>query len=142
MSAVSFLLLFIFSWVNTNRIGIIYVPTVIFAAIGISTFANNKQKLFYGAFLLYTVLFLSFCVCYFSPIYTNSKEYTEQFFTSYEQALLKAEELDGNNTKTIYSDAFINMPYIYNLFYEQPSPYEFMENAVFYNTNDEFYNRE
>ena len=138
LSAVSFLLLFVFSWVNTNRIGIIYVPTVIFAAIGISVFTNRKQKLFYGVFLLYAVLFLGFCVCYFSPIYTNSKEYTEQFFTSYEQALLKAEELDNNNTKTIYSDAFINMPYIYNLFYEQPNPYEFMENTVFYNTNDEF----
>lgn len=138
LSATSFPLLFIFSWVNTNRIGIVYLPVVLFASIGLYNLLKINKKLFYGCTGVFCCLFIFFCYSYFSPAYMNSAVSVNQFSPGYQNALAKAEELDDNNKKTIYVDAPINMPYVQNLFYYTPSPYEFINNAVWYNKGDEF----
>ena len=138
LSAVSFALIFIFAWVNTNRIGIIYVPIVLFASIGIYEFTQKKKKFFYFTLAAYSLLFISFCFIYFTPSYLESDSVINQFVPTYREALAKAEELDDDNKKTIYIDAPVNMPYVYNLFYNKTNPYDFINNVIWYNKNDEF----
>jgi len=134
-SFISSMLLFIYyNDPNINRVNAIYMPMIIFTAIGISNLTKEKSQL--AAFSIsYALCFTGFLNQYFSPEY--KQQVANEFYTSLDEAILKAENVcnDGEN---IYVTARVNMPYIYVLFYTQPSPEEFIDTVVYSNPKAQF----
>lgn len=101
------LLLGLLIHVNINRVNIIWIPLIIFAAVGICEFCERIDKrLFVIFFCIYAVLFIRFEKYYFTdyakeiaPVFSDGLESAIQEATSYENDIC----VDGANwVKILY----------------------------------------
>lgn len=126
--ACSFLLLLIYINPNVNRVNILYLPLIIFTALGVFALWKYK-KIFWLTVCVYLLCFIHFYKAYFGADYRAFIAHS--FFASVEQAVDKATELAGpGGTVYITADA-INMPYILVLFYKQIPPRRYLETVRF-----------
>lgn len=139
----------IVSSINVNRINIIWLVINIFCAYGLYYIINsyNYSKIF--TIIVILVYFLSiagFIYIYYSGTYNEYGEYDLKFNndsikSSYNIGFDRAVDYaDYINDKEIYicnRSSSLYQPYIYMLFYNPVSPYEFNENVVF-NPIDEY----
>lgn len=127
-------LFFAFEVTNINRVNAVYFPLIIFTAAGLTELIKNKTALAATA-LSYLLFFGGFCHAYFRPEYRE--KISSEFFASFGDALLKAEELSGGNV--IHVTNAVNMPYIYVLFYNKIPPEQFYATAVIENIDAEYH---
>ncbi|MDY3861982.1 MAG: glycosyltransferase family 39 protein [Ruminococcus sp.] len=130
----SLTLFFVYQDPNANRLNSMYVPLIIFTAVGISDLFKSKTAMV-SIITAYAICFTGFSVQYFSQETRSSL--SKEFYSSYDEAILKAEELSGG-TKPVYDSTSVLMPYIFNLFYTQPDPNEFVNQAVINNRGAQF----
>lgn len=119
---------------NINRVNSIYLPMIIFTAIGVSSLIKSKTALISIA-AAYAICFAGFNAQYFGEAYKQS--ISKEFYDSFDEAIIKAEELSYNN-QTVYVTANVNMPYIYVLFYTQTPPSDFINTVQYYNPQSQF----
>lgn len=134
MFACSFLLFFIYSSTNINRVNALYLPAIIFTAAGIES-ATKKPRAALAVGLSYCIMFCGFAAHYFGSSYRA--EISREFFDSFDSAIMKAKEVSGEED-TIFVTGRVNMPYIYVLFYTQTPPQEYISTVKIRNPNAEF----
>ena len=118
--------------ININRINIIYLPLLYFIARGI-IFIGKRWFLLAGmVILLYIAWFGLFTYTYF-------KTYPPLVASAFNQSLGDAiQDASSRTDGVIYISNELHLPYAYVLFYEQPSPYEFINSAVYPNPEENF----
>lgn len=119
---------------NINRVNAIYLPMIMFTALGAGSFIKSKTQLISIA-VTYAICFVGFTAQYFGEPYKQS--IANEFYDSFDEAILKAEELSGGN-QTVYVTSNVNMPYIYVLFYTQTPPSDFINTVVYSNPQSQF----
>lgn len=119
---------------NINRVNAVYLPMIIFTAIGISSFIKSKTQLISIA-AAYSICFAGFTMQYFGDSYRQS--ISAEFYDSFDEAIIKADEL-SQGTQNVYVTANVNMPYIYVLFYTQTPPAEFINTVQYANPKSQF----
>jgi 4-amino-4-deoxy-L-arabinose transferase-like glycosyltransferase len=117
---------------NINRINILWLPVLYYTARGIVTLPKLLPAAGCAAVC---VSFCLFCHTYFSEAYQTDVAYAFAF--GYQECLSEAETLvdAGGN---IYVTSYMNQPYISYLFWDNVSPYEYMQNAEKPNPHDAF----
>jgi len=130
----TFALFFIYKDTNINRVNGIYLPLIIFTAIGLSTLLKNKTA-FLAVLCTYIIFFCGFNIEYFGNDYRN--QISNEFYSSFDEAIIKAEEI-ADSDDTVYVTKRVNMPYIYVLFYTKPSPVDYHNTVKFENVNTQF----
>ncbi|MGN1481287.1 glycosyltransferase family 39 protein [Porcipelethomonas sp.] len=130
----SMLLFLYYKEPNINRVNAIYLPMIIFTAVGICELSHKRSQILAFA-VSYAICFAGFTSQYFSESYRT--EIGNEFYESFGDAIFKADELCQNG-ETIYVSANVNMPYIYTLFYTQPSPYDFLDTVSYSNPQSQF----
>lgn len=132
-TACAFMLFFVYSDTNINRVNSIYIPLIIYSAIGAVEMIRGKSAAI-SVMLAYAMMFTAFGCTYFGDDYR--KDISEKFFYSFDSAILKAQEIaDG---QTVYVTDSVNMPYIYVLFYTQTPPQEYLDTVEIANRNAQF----
>lgn len=123
----AFLLLFVLSDANINRINILIIPLIYYAVSGIYFCTEKSKNILMVISVIYILLFIGFEVTYFSM---NNNGYT--FVDDVEDVIEYVNSLDVDN---IYFEYCFKEPYIYVLYYTQCDTYEFI-NTVEYFDND------
>ena len=132
---VSSLLLFAFyGEPNINRVNAVYVPLIIFTALGIEALWP-KRKVFAAVCLAYALCFAGFNAKYFGREF--KEEVGREFFESFGDALAAA-DMSRTDDSPVHVCTQVNMPYIYALFYTRPDPHVFVETVEYYNPGDQF----
>jgi 4-amino-4-deoxy-L-arabinose transferase-like glycosyltransferase len=96
---------------NINRICLVYIPIIFFAAYGLSSVLKNIRGFGYTLIVLYCISFLHFNSVYYGKW---AVEMREHFFYSYIDAIKYATENTEQNT-AIYITNRVNQPYIHVL---------------------------
>lgn len=125
------LLLGLFESVNINRINILFLPVVFFAAVGIRSLATSRTALM-GALLYFFVSFISFMTVYFGSYRERA---SGAFFASFGEAVTFAEQ---STTGSICVTDRVNQPFIFVLFFGWIDPREFNRTVVYGNPAAEF----
>ena len=120
---------------NINRVNAIYIPMLILTSVGLRDFIKDK-KMFGMIIGLYAVYFICFLISYFSFSYRDM--IGREFFESYGEAILKAEELTKDNDKVIYSVADVNASYVQVLFYTKTPVGDFLSSVKYKNPGAQF----
>lgn len=119
---------------NINRLNIIFIPILLYTALGIYfvIYTTHYKKLIaYLIILLYCIFFIIFALKYFEQNW-------DQYFTfegNLEEAMHYIKSLDKDK---IYITNTIKEPYIYLLFYNKESSTEFNNTVEYYNSYVEF----
>jgi hypothetical protein len=108
--------------VNINRINIVFLPMIFFAAVGICAVATSRVIL--AAIIAYHCLaFLSFTHTYFGSYRAQA---SPAFFASFGDAINKAA---SGTSGPICITALVNEPYIFVLFYRKTDPHIFLRSV-------------
>lgn len=131
---ISAAILFLFlNYINSNRINCIFIPVIIFTAIGINSVATNKKTAV--AILCSYVIFCSaFTIKFYSNSYTNSQN--SNLYESLGTAIKYADSITED--QTIYVTNDVTMPYIYVLFYTKENPHEYINTVKFEEGRSDF----
>lgn len=128
---VSVLMAFVTS-VNINRINVIFYPIILLLVAGFLWLSQKVKALGILSAVTFSLFFVLFTTVYF-------RDYPERigpaFYDSFGEAIQYASE---ESTGNIYVTDQVNMPYIYVLFYEQISPYDFLETVNYANPGGAF----
>lgn len=118
---------------NINRVNSIYLPMIIYTAIGLGDLLKNRKQII-SVLAAYAIMFSGFSAQYFGDVYKES--IATEFYESFGEAVDKADFIANGND--IYVTANVNMPYIYVLFYEQPNPSDFYTTVNYTNPGAQF----
>lgn len=119
---------------NINRINSIYIPLLIFSAVGITGLAPDRRKLAAIA-VAYALCFSGFLTRYFGEDFKKAS--AEDFYDTFDDALEKATEISqGERTINVTTQPL--MPYIYALYVSKTPPQKFMTTAVIANPGEMF----
>lgn len=127
----SFALMFIVD-PNINRINIAWIPLIYFSIIGIieiTSYNLTLRKTIIGSYMAY---FLAFA-CYYPTKYND--DIKPNFFYSLGESIEFANSLKVDK---IYITKYINMPYIFALFYDKENPNTFINTHVYSNPGGAF----
>ncbi len=130
-------LFLVYSDPNINRVNAIYFPLIICTAAGLADMLKGK-KVMLAVAGCYFLLFAGFCSQYFGKEYRD--QIAEEFFASFGEALVQADELakTDQGKRTVYVTGNVNMPYIYALFYNRIDPEVYLQTAEFWERNTAF----
>ena len=120
----AFLLLFVLTETNINRINILIMPLVYYTVLGIYLIIQNYKKSFFAIAIVYSVLF----ICFECNYYLEKKE-NYVFVNNIEQIIKYVDSLDVDD---IYMEYTFKEPYIYVLYYTQANPYEFINTVKYF----------
>ncbi|MDO8469250.1 MAG: glycosyltransferase family 39 protein [Candidatus Peribacter sp.] len=129
----SAILLGIFESANINRINILFLPVIFFAAAGIRLLAVSRTALI-GAILYFALSFVVFSFVYFGSYRARA---AGAFFASFGEAVTFAEK--SSSGRLCITDQ-VNQPSIFVLFYGQLDPRDFFRTVVYENPNGSFRN--
>jgi hypothetical protein len=128
--------------VNVNRINVLFLPLIFFAASGIIYFCffikfhflKGKLSKFMlpSVIIIYFLFFISFSCAYFK---TYSEKIGPSFFESFGGAINYAVEIDN---QPICVTNQVNMSYIFVLFYRQIDPNIFVKTVKYMNPGGEY----
>jgi 4-amino-4-deoxy-L-arabinose transferase-like glycosyltransferase len=131
LSAALFLSLFALEEININRITILFVPLIFFAAVAVRELAVSRGAL--AAILVFFVLLLAqFAHSYFGWYRTA----TEPVFGAGFGAAV--DKLARSTSGPVCITTQINEPYIYVLFYRKLDPHVFVRSVRYVNPGAEF----
>lgn len=117
---------------NINRINFIWIFISYFIAVGIYALAG-----FMGKFALLLPLLLTLSLGVFIQDYMS--EFDGRKPSYYYPGLGAAiEYVSAKNPESVYISGGVNQPYIYLLFYEKMSPWDFNESVSFYDDSAAF----
>jgi Dolichyl-phosphate-mannose-protein mannosyltransferase len=117
---------------NINRINLIWLPLVYFAAVGLASMAKTR----FVAAALVTVhlgLFVNFAATYFGDYRDKT---ASAFFPSFGQAVNAAS--DAVPGKICVTNSSVCMPYALVLFYRRIDPHQFIATVDYAKGDDEF----
>jgi 4-amino-4-deoxy-L-arabinose transferase-like glycosyltransferase len=112
---------------NINRINVFWLPSYIFIILGIIKILTIFPKIKYILPALYIIFFITFTVIYFT---SYQKRISLDNNEGLEEAILSVDQ-----NKKIYITEQINQPYIFWLYYNEISPYDYLEGRIIPNEN-------
>ena len=110
---------------NINRICLVYIPIIFFAAYGFSDILQKVRGFGYVLIVLFCVSFFHFNSIYYGKW---ADEMRDHFFYSYIDAVKYAVENTDQNA-SIYVSNWVNQPYIHVLFATKHNLQNFLETA-------------
>ena len=119
---------------NINRVNIVFLPLILFAAMGLADVMKRDWKRILAIVLTYCILFTGFATGY---VKQYVQEQNSAFYADLGEAIQKANEA-ADADDTIYVTTEINMPYIFVLFYTQIPPREYLETVQIEDYEAEF----
>lgn len=123
----AFLLLFILSLPNINRINILIIPLIYYTILGIDYCAEKSKNLFIVISIIYILLFISFEITYFSM------ENNGYVFASDIQDVI--EYVDNLEVDEIYFEYAFKEPYIFVLYYTEYNTNDFVNTVEYFDEN-------
>lgn len=118
--------------VNINRINIVFYPLIMLVTAGFIWLYHKVKTAGIVSAAAFAVLFGFFSTEYFRDF---PEVIGPAFYDSIGEAVQYAAE---HSTGDIYVTNDVNMPYIYVLFHEQISPYDFLDSVKYANPGDAF----
>ena len=112
---------------NINRINVFWLPSYIFIILGMIKTLTIFPKIKYILPAIYIIFFITFTVIYFT---SYQKRISLDNNEGLEEAILSVEQ-----NKKIYITEQINQPYIFWLYYNEISPYDYLEGRIIPNEN-------
>lgn len=136
-----FIASFLFSLVvdqNINRINVIFIPVVYFAAVGIGFLADRQRELCAVVLCLIMAASGLFVSYYFGPEYR--RQIGVKFMHGFGEAAQYADSLDRDTVycADLYTDSRVNGGYLLLMYYCKVEPARFYETVQYYNNDAEF----
>jgi hypothetical protein len=117
--------------VNINRVNLLFIPIIFFAAVGIRTIAVSRVLLA-AIVAYYCVAFAQFTHAYFGSYRTQA---STAFFSGFGKAIDKAARATSG---PLCITGRVNQPYIFVLFYRKIDPHVFIQTVRYENPGAEF----
>ncbi len=117
---------------NINRINILFIPLVYLAARAL-VFICERSEILAGALVVLVLAWFG--------LFTNAyfRVYPEHMGAAFNESFGEAiQDASAQTTGTIYISREVHLPYAYVLFYEQPSPPEFLDSVAYLDSQAEF----
>jgi hypothetical protein len=117
--------------VNINRVNLLFIPIIFFAAVGIRTIAVSRVLLV-AIVAYHCVAFAQFTHAYFGSYRTQA---SAAFFSGFGKAIDKAASATSG---PLCITERVNQPYIFVLFYRKMDPHIFLQTVRYENPGAEF----
>ena len=101
---------------NINRINIVMIPWLYYTIVGTVDLAKRIPHGANAATAVFMVLFALFTHSYFTDY---QEQISDLFFKGLGPAITQA---DARDSKRVYVSQYVNMPYVFALFYSQTDP--------------------
>ena len=129
--AVSILMSFVTS-VNINRINVIFYPLLFLIVEGFVWLYHKLKVVGIASMALFSLFFIQFATVYFH-------DYPQTIGPAFYESIGEAVKYASSESESkVYITNHVNMPYIYALFYEKISPYEFLGTVKYKNPGAAF----
>ena len=113
---------------NINRLNMLWLPMVYFAALGVELIAEALEDF---SLLAFAGMAVCFAVFLFSYIAAFGGEGNVNYFPGLGDAVRYAAARSAETGETVYITDYVNAPYIFALFYSEADPARFAETAVY-----------
>ena len=115
---------------NINRMNMAWLPLIYFEAVGMYMLMRRMKKYF-----IVPVFSLLVSVAFFISSYVGAFQSSPYYFPGLRQAFEYVEKLEP---ESVFVSNYVNQPYIFALFYNEISPYDFISTVHYVNRGAAF----